>query len=100
MRMKVYVVASSENAAQHIQDAAISYAKSRGWDWRIPSEAWSAIGNRPGEHLAETLSTLSPGDVLLINNPSSLSEKPSEIDAIIRGAIGRGIRIHCLDPLG
>jgi Helix-turn-helix domain len=100
MRMRVYIVAQSDNAAQHQQDAAIQYAKSRGWDWKIPSEAWSAIGSRPGEHLAETLSTLSPGDVLLISNPSSLSERPSEIDSIIRGAIGRGIRIHCLEPLG
>jgi DNA-binding transcriptional regulator YiaG len=100
MRMRVYVVAESENRAQHIQDGAIAYAKSRGWDWKIPSEAWSAIGSRPGQHLPETLSTLSPGDVLLISDVCSLSEKPSEIDSIIRGAIGRGIRIHSLDPLG
>jgi hypothetical protein len=98
--MRVYQVAESENAAQHFQDAAIQYAKARGWDWKIPSEAWSAVGSRPGEHLADTLSTLSAGDVLLISDVRSLSERPSEIDSIIRGAIGRGIRIHCLDPLG
>jgi DNA-binding transcriptional MerR regulator len=98
-QLRVYLVANSESEMMRQQHAVIQYAAGRGWP-KPPSEAWGAVANRPGENLADTLAMLSPGDVLLIANVQSLSDKPSEQEAVVRSCLGKGIRIHCLEPMG
>jgi Helix-turn-helix domain len=96
MKAVVYILATNDAELMRAQAAAISYAQNRGWP-KPPSEAWGSVATKPGEYLPETLATLAAGDVLLIPNVSVLGERPSQIEAIVRQCIGRGIRLHTLD---
>jgi hypothetical protein len=96
MKAVVYILATNDAELMRAQHASIAYAQNRGWP-KPPSEAWGSVATKPGEHLTETLSTLSAGDVLLIPSVNVLAERPSQIERIVRQCIGRGVRIHTLD---
>jgi DNA invertase Pin-like site-specific DNA recombinase len=96
MRAITYVLATNDAEMHRQQHAAITYAQSRGWP-KQPSEDWATVATKPGEHLKEVLSMLSPGDVLLIANVSSLADRPSEQERIVRQLIGRGVRLHTIE---
>jgi hypothetical protein len=97
MKCQIYLMASNDSEVKRQQHAAITYCASRGWDSKPSSESWSAIATKPGEGLKETLSTLLPGDVLLINNVQSLSDRPSPQEKIVRELLGRGVRLHSIE---
>jgi DNA-binding transcriptional regulator YiaG len=96
VRAITYVLANNESELRRQQHAAIQYAQARGWP-KQPSEDWATVASKPGEHLKDVLSMLSPGDVLLIANVSSLAERPSEQERIVRQLIGGGIRLHTIE---
>ena len=103
MTALIYVVGQVSNRgdkdAEPPQMKAVkAYASSRGWP-DLKSEQYVQV-SKPGEHLKETMAMLSGGDTLLIANVQSLAERPSEQEKAIRDCLGRGVHVHCLDPLG
>jgi DNA invertase Pin-like site-specific DNA recombinase len=99
VKATVYILASNDAELMRQQHAAIQYAQARGWP-KPPSESWGSVASKPGEYLKETLSTLLPGDVLLIANVQSLAERPSQQERIVRELIGRGVRLHSIELVG
>lgn len=100
MTAKVYIVGQVHNRGDRDAEppalrAVRAYASARGWP-NLSSEQYVLV-SKPGENLSEVLSTLSKGDLLLIESVGALSERPSEQERIVRSLIGAGVRLHTVE---
>jgi len=83
----------------YLEAAVKAYVLSKGWP-SLQSNNWSKDETGDGSTLKAALSMLQAGDILLLPDLASISDRPSIQESTLLGLLAQGIRVHVLSLNG